>query len=292
MFQGVSVALVTPFQNNVVDESALRKLVGHLLDQGVHGLFPTGCTGEAATLSTEEKERVWRVVLEEARGRAFVVAGTGTNDTASTIELTRRAAGMGVDGCMLIAPYYNKPSPAGLEHHYLSVADAVDVPLVIYNVPGRTGVNIRPETVARIARHPRVRAIKEASGSVDQVTEVLCSTDLTVLSGDDSLTLPMAAAGAHGVVSVLGHVAARDTVAMLEHHAKGRVGEAAAIHRRLYPVVQALFAESNPGPVKAALCRLGLIANELRAPMVPVGAATAARVEEALEVAGLMPATA
>jgi len=290
MFEGVSVALVTPFRGGAVDEAALRRLTAHLIEQGVHGLFPTGCTGEAATLSTEEKERVWRLVLEEARGRAFVVAGTGTNDTASTIELTRRAAGLGVDGCMLIAPYYNKPTPAGLEKHYTAVADAVDIPLVLYNVPGRTGVNIRPETVARIARHPRVRAIKEASGSVDQATELLCTTSLTVLSGDDSLTLPMVAAGAHGVVSVLGHVAGRDLVVMLDHFAAGRVGEAAAIHRRLYPMIQALFSESNPGPVKAALARLGLIANELRAPLVPVLPATEARVDEALGAAGLMPA--
>ena len=270
MFAGVGVALVTPFKNGALDEDGLRRVVRYTLDQGVENLFPTGCTGEAATLSLEEKLKVWSICLEEAQGKAKVIAGTGTNDTASTIALSKRAADLGVHGLMLISPYYNKPSQAGLAAHYTAVADAVDQPIVVYNVPGRTGINILPQTSAVMAKHPRIVAIKEASGSVDQVTDLLRrETGLTVLSGDDTLTLPMMAAGAHGVVSVLGHLAGGALVQMLAAFKEGNITEAARIHRDLFSLTQSLFAESNPSPVKAALAHLGLIENELRLPLVP-----------------------
>jgi 4-hydroxy-tetrahydrodipicolinate synthase len=287
MFEGVSVALVTPFSGGDLDEAALREVVRFVLAQGVAGVFPTGCTGEAGTLSDGERRRIWEICLEEAAGKAFVVAGTGTNATASTIARSREAAAVGVDGCMLISPYYNKPGQAGLLAHYRAVADAVDVPLVLYNVPGRTAVNIVPATLAALAEHPRIVAVKEASGSLDQATETMCLSDLTVLSGDDALTLPMAAAGARGVVSVVGHVAGRELAAMLDAHAAGRVQEAAALHRRLYPLMRSLFLESNPGPIKAALAGLGLVKNELRSPLVPVSAETEREISRRLEAAEL-----
>jgi len=269
MFEGVSVALVTPFHDGALDEEALRRLLTHLLDRGVQGIVPTGCTGEAATLTLAERRRIWEITVASCRGRAFVIAGTGTNATDSTIALTREAASLGVDGCMLICPYYNKPTQAGLLTHYQTVAEAVDIPLVLYNVPGRTGVNLLPETTAALSRHPRIVAVKEASGSIDQVSEIICNSDLTVLSGDDTLTLPMLAVGARGVVSVVGHLAGEDLVAMLAAHRAGEVEEAARIHRKLYPLTRSLFQESNPAPVKAALAHLGLIRNELRPPLLP-----------------------
>lgn len=270
MFDGVSVAVVTPFRDGAVDEEALRRLIRRLLAEGVDGLVPTGSTGEAPALDLDERMRVWRIAVEETRGKAFVVAGTGTNVTRSSIELSRRAVEAGVDGIMLSAPYYNKPGQGGLRAHFLAVADAVEAPMVVYNIPGRTGVNIQPATLADLARHERIVAVKEASGSLDQATEILATTSLTVLSGDDSLTLPLAAIGAHGVVSVAAHVVARPMQAMLHALRSGRSAEAAALHRRLYPLFRALFLETNPAPVKAALAGMGLIRNELRLPLVPV----------------------
>lgn len=288
MFDGVSVALATPFQDGNVDQAGLERLLEHVLDQGVAGLVVTGSTGETPTLSVPERIGVWKTAVQAARGRAFVVAGTGTNATAESIELTRRAADEGVDGCMVVAPYYNKPGPRGLVAHFLAVADASPVPLVLYNVPSRTGVNVPPRVVAEVATHERIVAIKEASASVDQATELLLRTRLTVLSGDDSLTLPFAAAGAHGVVSVAGHLVGRQMVAMLELARAGKRDEAAAIHRRLFPLIGALFLETNPAPLKAALARLGLIENELRLPLVPVGEETAGRLEREMEALGLL----
>ncbi len=289
MFEGVSVALVTPFRDGKVDERALRDLIRFVLGQGVDGLVPTGSTGEAPALSDEERERIWRIALEEAKGRAFVIAGTGTNVTESSIALTRRAAAVGVDGCMLSAPYYNKPTQGGLLAHFRAVADAVDIPLVIYNVPGRTAVNILPGTVAELAAHPRITAIKEASGSLDQVTEILARCEITLLSGDDSLTLPMLAVGAKGVVSVAGHLVGNEMRRMLETFEAGRVAEAAEIHRRVFPLIQALFRESNPGPVKAALALLGLIQDELRLPLVPAGEGTRDLLAREMTALGLLP---
>jgi 4-hydroxy-tetrahydrodipicolinate synthase len=216
-----------------------------------------------------------------------VVAGTGTNATAESIELTRRAAETGVDGCMVVGPYYNKPGPRGQIAHFEAIANASPVPLILYNVPSRTGVNLSPSVVGELALHERIVAIKEASGSLDQATELLHRTDLTVLSGEDSLTLPMAAAGAHGVVSVAGHLVGREMVSMLALAGAGKREEAAALHRRLFPLVQALFLETNPAPVKAALARLGLIENELRLPLVPLGDEAAERLEKVMIELGM-----
>jgi 4-hydroxy-tetrahydrodipicolinate synthase len=232
----------------------------------------------------EERERVWKIVVEETAGKAFVVAGTGTNSTRESIALTRRAAAAGVDGCMLVVPYYNKPTPRGLVAHFHAVADAVDVPLVLYNVPSRTGVNMLPETVAAAAAHERIVALKEASGNMDQVTAVLVAAPgLTVLSGDDSLTLPVVAAGGKGVVSVAGHVVGRELCTLVALAAEGETERAGALHRRLFPFIRALFMETNPAPLKAVLSRLGLVQNALRLPLVPVGEDTMAVLERELE---------
>jgi 4-hydroxy-tetrahydrodipicolinate synthase len=284
MFEGASAALVTPFRDGAVDTAALRRLCRVLLDAGLDGLVPVGCTGEAATLSVDERRRILEIVLEEARGEAFVLAGTGSNSTAATLELTRLAEEMGVDGAMIITPYYNKPTADGLVCHYREVARGTRLPLVLYNVPGRTGLKMSPQTIARLAELDSVVAVKEACGSVDQVSEILGECDVTVLSGDDTLTLPMMSVGAKGVISVVGNLYPAEVKAMVDAAMRSDLVTARSLHGRLFPVVKALFAESNPGPIKYALSRRGLLANELRLPLVPVGACTETQVDSACAV--------
>jgi len=287
MFEGVSVAVVTPFRRGVVDEGAFRALVDRLFKMGVHGVVATGSTGEAATLTREERRRIVAAAVEESRGRGFVVAGTGTNDTAVSIELSRDARDAGVDGLMVVTPYYNKPSPAGLEAHYRAISEAVDLPILAYNVPGRTGYNLPPAMAARLASVPNVVALKEASGSVDQGLDVMAAApDLTFLSGEDSLTLPLVAVGARGVVSVAGHLIGDTLRAMIEAHERGEVEEARRLNRMVLRVTRAMFLESNPGPVKYAMSRLGWMANELRPPLAPVTPETAARIDAVLDELG------
>jgi 4-hydroxy-tetrahydrodipicolinate synthase len=283
MFEGLTVALVTPFRSGRVDEPALGGLVERLMDDGVDGFVATGSTGEAATLAPAERERVLSIVVERAKGRAFVVAGTGTNDTAVSIEFTRAARKLGADGAMLVTPYYNKPTHEGLVRHYEAVAQAVDLPIVVYNVPGRTGLSLKPETVERLAKIPGVVAIKEASGSLDQVSDIIQRCDLTVLSGDDSLTLPMLAVGARGIISVAGHVVPSLLKRMIVSFEEGDSNEARRLHHAIYPVMKCLFIETNPAPVKHALAHLKLIADELRLPLVPVSAGSATIIEETVD---------
>lgn len=283
MFEGLSVALVTPFSDGGVDEQALGRVIDRCLGGGVDGLVPVGSTGEGATLTREERERVIAITVERARGRAFVLAGTGTNDTAVSIENTRSAKRLGADGAMLVTPYYNKPTPLGLLRHYEAVAKAVDLPIVVYNVPGRTGLALKPETVAEIAAIPGVVAIKEASGSLDQVSEIVSISPITVLSGDDSLTLPMLAVGAKGLISVAGHLVPSGLQRMMRRFAAGDAEEARRIHLALFPLMKTLFIETNPGPVKHALAHLGLIRDELRLPLAPVTPASARMIDEAVD---------
>ena len=290
MFEGVSVALVTPFTNGAVDEPGLRRLIHYVLDQGVDGLVMTGSTGEAATMTRRERERVWTIAREEIKGGAFLVAGTGSNSTLETIENTKAAARAGVDGCLVVSPYYNKPQHRGLVAHFTAVADASTVPIMLYNVPSRTAQNVMPETVIEAAEHPRIVAIKEASGSIEQSTEILRRSDITVLSGDDALALPLAAVGAKGVVSVAGHLVGAELVQMLKLHRSGKAEEAAAIHRRLAGVIRALFVETNPAPIKAALARLGVIGGELRPPLAEASKETVALLEKEMVALGLEPA--
>ncbi len=287
MFEGLAVALVTPFRNGALDKDALARLANHLVEGGVRALYPCGCTGEATSLTREERTQVIRTVIEAARGRAAVIAGTGTALTSETIELSQDAIRAGADGVMVITPYSCKPTQEGLIAHYRAVADRVDRPIVLYNVPSRTGVALLPETVATLAAHPRIVAIKEASGSLDQASAIRARCDITILAGDDSLFLPLLAVGARGVVSVVGHVVPGEMNAIHAHAAAGRFAEAEAVHRKLTPIFRALFLETNPGPVKHALMRLGFTTGELRLPLVPVRPETAAAVDQALERAGV-----
>jgi 4-hydroxy-tetrahydrodipicolinate synthase len=284
MFEGCYVAMVTEFKDGRVDLDGVRRLAERLIAGGVDGLVPVGCTGEAATLSAEERTEVIKAVLV-ARGdneSVKVIPGTGTNSTASTVELTQAAADLGVDGAMLITPYYNKPTQGGLVKHYETVASKVKVPIVLYNVPGRTGVNMLPATVHQLAAVDNIVAIKEASGSVDQVSRIVRSTKITVLSGDDSLTLPMMAVGARGVVSVAGNVAAGDVADMVSSFLAGDAEEARRIHLRLLPLFHVLFVETNPGPVKAALSLMGAGSGEMRLPLVPISVESESQVRAVL----------
>ncbi len=288
MFEGLSVALVTPFRDGALDEPAVGALVEHVVRGGTDVLVVAGSTGEAPALTRDERRRLYAMVKSANAGRARLVAGTGTNVTRDSIELTQEAKAAGYDGAMLVVPYYNKPTPAGLIAHFSTVARAVDLPLIVYNVPGRTGTNLLPETLARLAPIENIVAVKEASGSLDQVSAIRARCDLTVLSGDDSLTLPMLALGARGIVSVVRNVAPRPFRDLLTAFAEGRLLDAERLHLKLLPLMRALFIESNPGPVKSLLADLGIIVNELRLPLVPVEPATAQAVREAARGAGLV----
>jgi len=271
MFSGCTVALVTPFRDTAVDENRLKRLLEWHIEQGTPSLSPVGTTGEAPTLTHEEHERVVALVVEAVAGRAKVVPGTGSNSTAEAIRLTRFAARAGADGALLVAPYYNRPTQEGLYRHFAAIAESVDLPLILYNIPARTGRNLEPETVERLAEIGPIVAVKEAAGSLDQVSELIDRTDLTILSGDDSLTLPMLAVGAEGVVSVIGNLVPRDVMAMLEAFQSGRIDEARAWHARLFPLCRDLLGLApNPIPVKTAMAILGRGNGEVRLPLCPM----------------------
>lgn len=289
MFEGSYVAMVTDFKNGEVDYEAASALVKRLVEAGVQGIVPAGCTGEAATLSFEERRRLIEVVLK-ARGSSDVkvIPGTGSNSTSQTIDLTRMAEDLGADAAMLITPYYNKPTQAGLIKHYETVASKVKLPIVLYNVPGRTGVNMMPETVARLAEVDNIVAIKEASGSVDQVSRIASLCDITILSGDDSLTLPMLAVGARGVVSVVANLVPGEVARMVSAFLEGRTQEAREIHLRLLPLMHVLFIETNPCPVKAALRMIGHGTGEVRLPLVEVSEASKSKIESVLQKLSLL----
>ncbi len=271
MFHGSYVALVTPFKDNLeVDYDAYGRIIDFQIAGGTDGLVPCGCTGEAATLSHDEQKECIRFTVERVAGRVKVVAGTGSNNTQEALALTRFAAEMRCDGALLITPYYNKPTAAGQIAHYTAIARAVDIPIMLYNVPGRTGIKMEPKTIAALSKLPQVVAIKEACGSVDQVTQILGSCDITVLSGDDSLTLPMMAVGAAGVVSVAANVVPADVAQLCALAAAEDFRGARDIHYKLARLFRAMFLETNPMPVKAAMALMGLIKNNLRLPLVPL----------------------
>ncbi len=291
MFRGSIVALVTPFTSRFdVDFDAYGRLIDWQIEQGIDGIVPCGCTGEAATLSHEEQEGIIRFAVERVAGRVPVIAGTGSNNTREALRLTRFAKEVGANGALLITPYYNKPTPAGQIAHYRSIAEAVDIPVVLYNVPGRTGTNMLPETVAELNKVPNIVAIKEAAGSVDQVSQIRHLSDITVLSGDDSLTLPMMSVGATGVISVAANVAPAGTARLCRAFSEGDLAEARRIHFELWPLFKGLFLETNPIPVKAALAYMGLIENHLRLPLTPMQPARFAQLEPVLKSLGLTPA--
>ncbi len=268
MFAGCTVALITPFRDGEVDYEALGKLVDWHVEQGTKTLAPVGTTGESPTLSHDEHERVIACVVERAAGKIRVMAGTGSNSTSEAVRLTRFAARAGADAALLVAPYYNRPSQEGLYAHFAKIAEAVDLPQVLYNIPGRTGRNIDPDTIERLSHLSPIVAVKEASGSLDQVSEILLRTNLTVLSGDDSLTLPMMSVGGAGVVSVVANLVPRDVMAMIAAFSTGHLDKAQALHAKLFPLCRDLLSiAANPVPLKTAMKLLGRDTGELRLPL-------------------------
>ena len=272
MFHGAIVAIVTPFRNGKVDGPALKKLVEFQIAGGTDGIVPCGTTGESPTLSYEEHERVIDLVVAAVAGRVPVIAGTGSNNTKEAILLTRYAKKAGADGALVITPYYNKPTQEGLYRHFRAVAEAAEIPIVLYNVPSRTGVNMTAQTVARLAGVPNIVGVKEASGNLNQVSEILRSAPKTfcVLSGDDGLFFPMLALGAKGVISVVSNVAPRAMADLYDSFVMGEISRAREIHFRLWPLFHALFIETNPIPVKTALAMMKRIRDEIRLPLSPM----------------------
>lgn len=270
MFKGAITALVTPMKDGMVDEQKLRDLVEFQINNGISALVPCGTTGEAATLSYEEHMRVIEIVVEQANKRVPVIAGTGSNSTHETIYLTEFAKKVGCDAALVVTPYYNKPTQKGLYEHFKAVAEAVDIPIVLYNVPGRTAVNMLPDTVIKLSKIKNIVAVKEASGSLDQVSEILAgvSPDFDVLSGDDSLTIPMMALGGKGVISVASNIVPKEISQMVSAWLKGDIETAKNLHLKLFPLFKGIFIETNPIPVKKALYLMGLIENDIRLPLV------------------------
>ena len=288
-FAGLSVAIVTPFKDGAVDTKRLREQVEFQIAAGTQCLCPVGTTGESPTLSHDEHERVISEVVQVARGRIKVMPGTGSNSTSEALRLTKWAAKEGADAALMVAPYYNKPSQEGFFLHYKAVAEQVGIPLCVYNIPGRTVKNIEPETIARMAELPNITLVKEATGSLDQASQILSTTDLTVLSGDDSLTLPMMAVGGEGVISVVGNVVPRDMLAMVKEYQAGNVAAAIKSHHKLFPLCRDMLGlASNPIPIKAAMKMLARDTGELRLPMTPLDAASEAKLRKTLTSYGLL----
>jgi len=284
MFTGAMTALVTPFRDGEVDARALEALVEAQIAGGINALVPCGSTGEAATLTHEEHLAVVRAVVRAARGRLPVIAGTGSNSTAEAIRLTRGAEEAGADAALLISPYYNKPTQDGIYRHYAAVADATGLPLILYNIPGRTGSNITPDTIARLARLPNIAGVKEASGNLAQVLEIIDESgpDFGIYSGDDILTLPIMAAGGHGVIAVGANLMPRAYVELTDALLAGDLERARMQNHRLLPLMMALTLEVNPIPVKTALAMMGQCADEFRLPLTPMSPGARVRLEDVL----------
>ena len=287
-FAGLSVATITPFKDGQVDVPALKEQAEFQIQAGATCLCPVGTTGESPTLSHAEHERVIAVVVEAAAGRIKVMPGTGSNSTTEALRLTRWAAKTGADAALVVAPYYNKPTQEGFYQHFKALAEAVDIPICIYNIPGRTGKNIEPETIARMAELPNIAMVKEATGSMDQASQILALTDLTVLSGDDSMTLPLLAIGGRGVISVVGNIVPKDMIALCAAFEAGNMAEARRWHRKLFPLCRDMLGlATNPIPIKAAMRMLGRDTGELRLPMTPLSANEEAKLRKTLSDYGL-----
>ncbi|MCG5053223.1 MAG: 4-hydroxy-tetrahydrodipicolinate synthase [Myxococcales bacterium] len=290
MFSGVFTALVTPFRNDRVDEEALRRLVNDQIDNGIDGLVPCGTTGESATLDVEEHLRVIKIVVAEAKKRVPVVAGTGANSTKEAIELSKAAQDAGADGMLQVTPYYNKPTQDGLFHHFKTIIEAVPLPTVLYNVPGRTACDLLPETLERLCALDKVVAVKEATGSAARAAEIIARIGdrLAVLSGDDATAFALYALGGKGCISVLSNIAPKDMSAMWDAAVAGQWNEARALHYKLFALSQGLFVESNPIPVKAALAMMGRMTEEIRPPLYPLSAKFRDKLAQQLSQAGLL----
>lgn len=288
-FAGMSVAMITPFKNDKVDFDKLEEHVEFQIEAGTTALVPVGTTGESPTLSHTEHRDVIRAVVKAAAGRIKVMAGTGSNSTQEAIELTRFAEDAGADAALLVGPYYNKPMQEGFYQHFKAVAESVGIPLCVYNIPGRTGKAIDAETIIRLAEFKNIGMVKEATGSMDNASKILAATDLTLLSGDDSLTLPFMSLGVEGAVSVIGNFIPREANALCDAMLEGRLEEARALHRRLFPLCRDMLSlATNPIPVKAAMCLLGRDTGELRLPLTPLDAASMEKLKKSLTDFGLL----
>ncbi len=292
MFRGSIVAVVTPFkEDKTLDEEGLRRNVRFLVENNSSGLLACGTTGESPALTDEERERVIKIVIEEAKGKIPVIAGTGTNNTQKTIKYTQHAKELGADAALVITPYYNKPTQEGLYRHFVEVAKSTDIPIVIYNVPGRTGINILPKTIERIVKECKnVVAVKEASGNLDQATEIVARVGekCGVLSGDDSKTLPILASGGKGVISVVANIIPSDVEKMIRLFEERKIEEARKLHLKMYFLIKAMFIETNPGPVKEAMRMLGMPAGPPRLPLAPVSESSREVIRKELKNYGLL----
>lgn len=288
-FAGLSVAITTPFRNGAVDYPKLKEQIEFQVAAGTVCICPAGTTGESPTLSHEENDRVIAASVEYAAGRIKVMAGTGSNSTAEALRLTKQAEKNGADAALVVAPYYNKPTQEGFYQHYKALAEAVAIPICVYNIPGRTGKNIEPETIARIAECKNVTMVKEATGSLDQASQVASLTDLTILSGDDSLSLPILSIGGRGVISVVGNIVPKAMIALLKAWDAGDISTAQAAHLKLFPLCRDMLGlATNPIPIKAAMKLLGRDTGELRMPMTPLDTATEQKLRQTLIQFGLL----
>lgn len=290
MFTGLYVAMVTPFKEGKVNEEKLREMVRFHVERGTDGLVPCGTTGENPTFTWDEHFKVVETVVDEAAGKLKVIANAGTFSTTKSIENVKRVKELGADGAMTITPYYNKPTQAGLTAHFLEIANSTDIPLMIYNVPGRTGVNLLPKTLGALANHENIMAVKEASGNLSQMTEVVltCGERITMLSGDDGLTMPAMAVGGKGVVSVVGNIVPQDMKAMITSFEQGDIQGATKWHHKLFPLCEAMFIETNPMPVKEAMNILGWDMGDVRLPLVRMLPENREKLQSALEAYGLL----
>ena len=290
MFGGAIVAIVTPFKNGLVDEDAFRQLIEEQIAAGTDGIVPCGTTGESTTLSHEEHDRVVEITIDAVKKRVPVIAGTGSNSTAEALRLTRHAWEAGADGALLVCPYYNRPTQEGLYLHYRTVAEKVPIPIIIYNIPGRTGTNMFTETLARLSKIPNIVGVKEASGSIKQMSDVIhmCGPNFDVLSGDDIFTLPLLALGGKGVISTVSNVVPGDMAGLVDAFLAGDLEKARTLHFRMSPLIDAIFIETNPIPVKTALAMMGKIDGELRLPLCSMTEKSEAVLKKVMQEYGLI----
>jgi 4-hydroxy-tetrahydrodipicolinate synthase len=288
-FAGLSVALTTPFKDGELDVARFREQIEFQVAAGTNCICPVGTTGESPTLSHEEHDRVIATAVDIASGRIKVMPGTGSNSTREALRLTKWAASKGADAALVVAPYYNKPTQEGMYQHFKALAEAVGIPICVYNIPGRTGKNIEPETIARMAELPNITMVKEATGSLDQASQILALTNLTVLSGDDSLTLPLMSIGGRGVISVVGNIVPKDMLALVRDFDAGDIAASQRWHRKLFPLCRDMLGlATNPIPIKAAMKLLGRDNGELRLPMTPLDSAGEAKLRKTLSAYGLL----
>ncbi|MFC1480499.1 4-hydroxy-tetrahydrodipicolinate synthase [Candidatus Omnitrophota bacterium] len=283
MFKGSYVAIVTPFKDGKVDEKAFRELIKFHIDNGTDGLVPCGCTGEAATLAPSEQKRLIKIAVETSDKRIPVVAGTGSNSTEEAVDLTSYAKKAGCDGALIITPYYNKPTPEGQYRHYSEIAKKADIPIMLYNVPSRTGISLLPSTVARLSKIDNIVAIKEAAGSVQQVVDIISLCDITVMSGDDSMTLPFMSVGATGVVSVVANLIPAKIHDLVQAYHDGDGRKSREIHYEIIELCQTMFIETNPIPVKTALSMMGMVEAQWRLPLCEMGRDNKAKLNAVLQ---------